>query len=81
MPRAVNKNPGKVEKTWEFPKIRDTLFWGPYNKDPTVYGTILGSPIFGNSHILQVWDCIRGEQMVSRDPWPRCCRKVGFPMV
>ena len=19
----------------EFPKIRDTLFWGPYNKDPT----------------------------------------------
>ena len=30
---------------WEFPKIRGTLFWGPYNKDP---GTILGSPIFGN---------------------------------
>ena len=21
---------------WEFPKIRDTLFWGPYNKDPTI---------------------------------------------
>ena len=21
---------------WEFPKIRGTLFWGPYNKDPTV---------------------------------------------
>ena len=20
---------------WEFPKIRGTLFWGPYNKDPT----------------------------------------------
>ena len=19
--------------TWEFPKIRGTLFWGPYNKD------------------------------------------------
>ena len=19
---------------WEFPKIRDTLFWGLYNKDP-----------------------------------------------
>ena len=29
-----------------------TLFWGPYNKDPTIQGTILGSPtIFGNSHI------------------------------
>ena len=21
---------------WEFPKIRGTLFWGPYNKDPTI---------------------------------------------
>ena len=28
--------------------MRDTLFWGLYNKDPTIYGTILGSPIFGN---------------------------------
>ena len=31
---------------WEFP-----LFWGPYNKDPTIQGTRLGSPILGNSHI------------------------------
>ena len=21
---------------WEFPKIRGTLFWGRYNKDPTI---------------------------------------------
>ena len=21
---------------WGFPKIRATLFWGPYNKDPTI---------------------------------------------
>ena len=21
---------------WEFPKIRGTFFWGPYNKDPTI---------------------------------------------
>ena len=21
---------------WEFPKIRDILFWGPYKKDPTI---------------------------------------------
>ena len=21
---------------WEFPKIMGTLFWGPYNKDPTM---------------------------------------------
>ena len=34
----------------EFPKIRSTLSWGPYNKDPTIGGTIFGSPIFGNSH-------------------------------
>ena len=36
---------------WEFPTIRGTVFWGPYNKDPTIQGTILGSPIFGNSHL------------------------------
>ena len=29
--------------------MRGTLFWGPYNKDPTIQGTISGSPIFGNS--------------------------------
>ena len=23
----------------EFPEIRGTLFWGPYNKVPTVWGT------------------------------------------
>ena len=32
-------------------EIRGTVFWGPYNKDPTIQGTILGSPIFGNSHL------------------------------
>ena len=37
---------------WEFPKIRGTLYFGgPYNKDPTIEGTIVGSPIFGKSHI------------------------------
>ena len=25
-----------VQEIWEFPKIRSTLFWGPYNKDPTI---------------------------------------------
>ena len=30
---------------------RGTLFGGPYNKDLTFWGTILGSPSFGNSHI------------------------------
>ena len=36
----------------EFPKIRGTLFWGPYNKNPTTWATKLGSPIFGNSHVV-----------------------------
>ena len=36
---------------WEFPKIGVPYFAGPYNKDPTIQGAILGSPIFGNSHI------------------------------
>ena len=30
-------------------KIRGTLFRSPYSKDPTIWGAILGSPIFGNS--------------------------------
>ena len=34
--------------TWDFRKLRGTFFWGPYNKDPTTWGTILGPPIFGN---------------------------------
>ena len=43
-----------VISTWEFSKIRGTLFWGPYNKDPTNQGTtILGTPIFGNSHLAR----------------------------
>ena len=40
-----------------------TLFGGPNNKDPTIWGTILGSPIFGNSHLLQHWAqaCYSGD--------------------
>ena len=28
---------------WGFPKIRGTLFGGPYNKDCSISGSILGS--------------------------------------
>ena len=38
---------------WEFPKIGGVL-GGPYNKDPTISGIILGSLIFGNSHVLDM---------------------------
>ena len=36
----------------EFPNIRGTFFGGPYNKDPTNWATILGSPIFENYEII-----------------------------
>ena len=45
-PSKLNQ-PGTRMGRWEFPKIRGTIFWGPYNKDP-----ILGSPIFGNSQMF-----------------------------
>ena len=48
---------GFLGSRWEFPKNRGTLFWGPYNRDPTIYRTIFGSPIFGNS---QVYTCCSG---------------------
>ena len=28
--------PGGLAMIWEFPKIRGTLFGGPYDKDPTI---------------------------------------------
>ena len=53
-----------LHRIWEFPTIRGTLFWGPYNTDPTFSGTILGSPIFGNSHIeVPSWYAARNSQM------------------
>ena len=33
---------------WEFPKIRGTLFWGPYNKDPTIEVLYWG-PLFSKT--------------------------------
>ena len=35
-----------------FQKIGGTLFWGPYDKDPTILGTILGVPYFPKK-----WHC------------------------
>ena len=31
--------------------FRGTLCWGPYNRDPTISGIILGCPLCGNSHL------------------------------
>ena len=39
----------------------------PYNKDPTILGTVLGSPIFGNSYVCM--------QLFSNNPaFLQCCR-------
>ena len=35
---------------WELPKIRGTLSWGPYKKNPTIKGAILG-PSFSETPI------------------------------
>ena len=55
---------------WEFPKIRGTLFWGPYNKDPTVSGAILRSPISGNSQIGPVAETPKPSKPSSCHPHP-----------
>ena len=26
----------RLRAIWEFPKMRGTLYWGPYNKDPAI---------------------------------------------
>ena len=38
-------------------KLGLPLFWGPYNKDPTIWGTILGSSYFRK---LPYRECICG---------------------
>ena len=50
-----------------------TLFWGPYNKDPTIWGTILGSPIFGNHHISPIGQ----RRVVKFEDRPRLCQLRG----
>ena len=39
-------------KSGSFRKLGVPYFGGPYNKDPTIKGAILGSPIVGNSHVV-----------------------------
>ena len=41
--REPNANPIQSE-IWEFPKLRGTLFWGPFKKNPTKKDTISETP-------------------------------------
>ena len=34
--RSTLQSPHENKPRWEFPELRRTLFWGPYNKDPTI---------------------------------------------
>ena len=43
-----------VVKIWEFPKMRGTLLWGPYNKDPTIWGTIHWGPLFSETPYVKI---------------------------
>ena len=66
---------GGLEAIWEFPKIRGTLLWGPYNKDPTIWGAILGSPIFGtppyiSRSLQQLWGQATASRAKQHCPWP-----------
>ena len=36
IPVSLSVPLGQCLNIWEFPKIRGTLIWGPYNKDPTI---------------------------------------------
>ena len=53
---------GSHENSWQqlqvmnmgVSEIRVPYFGGPYNKDPVVWSTLLGSPRFGNPHIAQL---------------------------
>ena len=40
--------PGQKQLIWEFPKIRGTLSWGPYKKDPTIQGYYIRVSYFRN---------------------------------
>ena len=39
--------------TWGFPKIKGTILGIPQNKDYNIWGSILGSPDFGNVPLQQ----------------------------
>ena len=52
---------------WGFPEIRGT-FWGPYNKDDNLLGSMLGSPFLGTTISGQV--TIEGHLLGRQVPRP-----------
>ena len=63
---------------------RGTLFWGPYSKDPTIWGSIFGSPIFGNSRMIITRSRKKGNRGTLRKTTtlraPTVIRKTKIPL-
>ena len=59
-PQAAKSFANHVENIWGFPKIRGTILGGPYNKDYSIWGSILGPLILGNYHLgTGMWELFR----------------------
>ena len=56
-----------------------TFFRGPDDKDPTIWGTILGSPIFGNSHLHTEHRELRIEPVQASTCSLHCSSFLGLP--
>ena len=54
-------DPSSAIHIWGFPKIRGPFFGSPYNKSPTILGSILGPLIFGISHFSHHMQCMIGQ--------------------
>ena len=50
--RPLAEEPQAGRRFGSFRNSGYLIFCGPYNKDPTICGTMLWSPIFGNSHLV-----------------------------
>ena len=73
-----------IRKCGSFRKLGGTLFGGPYNKAPTISGTIVGSLIFGNSHVLDMHApihmhiCICEHSCIREDPIVSACSPLAL---
>ena len=54
-------------------KGRYHIFGGPSNKDPTIKGTMLGSPIFGNPHMKYTMQSCRFVRYVDKKKRRKTC--------
>ena len=46
---SASWGPWLLNPTRGFPKIKGTFLGGPHNKDYSIFGSVLGSPLFGET--------------------------------